>query len=155
MQQTKSNFKWLDSIQKWLLALLGINALFLALVLATPYLNFNSPFVRETRLLLDTALPVQQQSGLLFGNLQLETEGNLSLAAAKLYINGILAGNFGSGSLLTRVYEGDILVLDAAAYQRQLTFFLTTVSTNIDTSELSAQIITDGNAGEMPEISFR
>ena len=155
MNQTKQQFKWLHSVQKWLFALLGINTLFLALILAAPYLNWDSPFAREARLLLDTALPVQQQSGQLFGNLQLETEGGVSLAAARLYINDIFVGNFGTGSLFTRVYEGDRLVLDASAYQRQIIFLLTTVSTNIDTSELTARIITDGNAVELPPIRFR
>ena len=155
MHKTKPSFKWLHNAQKWLFALLGINALLLALVLLTPYLNWDSPFAREARLLLDTSLPVQQQSSLLFGNMQLETADGVSLTAARLYINGVLAGNFGNGTLLVRVYEGDNLLLDASAYQRQLTFLLTTVSANIDTDNLAALIITDGNAVELPPIRFR
>ena len=155
MKESKRSFVWMQNVQSWLFALLAVNALFLALVVATPHLNWNTPFAQEQRLVLDTALAVQHQGGQLFGNLQLETEDGLSLGAARLYRNGIFVGDFGASSLLTRVYEGDQLLIDAQAYQRQLVFHLTSASANIDTRELPPRIITNGDAVELPLIRFR
>lgn len=141
--------------QQIIFALLAVNLCLLLAVLLPPLWGWDSPFAAEPPPLLDLEIPVQQEAGLLFGNLQLKTADGLSLPAAKLLINDLEAGNFGASELLVRVYEGDILTLDGSAYGRQLTFFLTTVSTNIDQSGLPAQIITEGNRVELAPIAFR
>lgn len=146
---------WQRRVQKTIFALLLLDTCLLAAAVAPPFFGWPALFGNQAAPLLDMEIPVQQDAGLLFGNLRLETEGGLSLALATLAINGVNAGNFGAGSIIVRVYEGDVLTIDGDAYKRSLQFYISAVSSNIDSSLLPQSVTTDGDITKLPAISFK
>lgn len=104
---------------------------------------------------MDYSVAVSQDDQQLFGNIMIKTEDEVSLACAKVLINGESAGDLAEGSLLLRVHPGDLLSIDGSAYNRQLFFYLQGISSNIDASSLDVRIMTNGNVVEVGEIIFK
>lgn len=75
-----------------------------------------------------------------FANILIASEGGVSLERAYLLVNGEIRGNFASGSLQIRVYDGDILAVDCRAYGRELCFTVDILSASVDESYLPRQI---------------
>ena len=86
------------------------------------------------------AIPARAEEEGLFGNLYLESEEQISLEQAYLWINGEKCGDFAQGSLTVRVYPGDVIQLDTLAYGRTLFFSIQAVSSSIDMDYLSSAI---------------
>ena len=98
------------------------------------------------------ALPAA--AGNLFGNICIEAEEKISLAQACLLINGMKSGDFREGYLTVRVRPGDILQIDASAYQRELIFFVVETSASIDSNYLRAEVISYGDVADVGIIVF-
>lgn len=105
--------------------------------------------------LFNTAIQVDNQSGEIFGNILLSTDNDLSLEYAKVLINGIPRTDFSDGEVLIRVYPGDIVSIDGSAYQRELSFALEAISSNIDSTYLKTTINTKGNSVDAGIIVFK
>ena len=149
---------WQSLVQKLIFALLLINACLLAAVIVPPLLGQRSPFdTADTAKapLLDMALPVEQDTTLLFGNMRFSTAEGLTLEQARLLINGEQVGHFGAGELTVRVYEGDVVTIDGSAYKRLVLFHISAVSSNINSSLLPKNVSTNGNSIELPIICFK
>jgi hypothetical protein len=104
---------------------------------------------------LDPTAAVRQESGTLFGNVRIITDDNLSLSYAQVLINGVSSGDLAQGELLLRVYPGDILSIDGTAYKRELFFYLTAVSSNIDQNYLKVVVSTNGTVAEAGIVVFK
>ena len=75
-----------------------------------------------------------------FANIVIASEGGVSLERAYLLVNGEIRGNFASGSLQIRVYDGDILAVDCRAYGRELCFTVEILSASVDEDYLPRQV---------------
>jgi hypothetical protein len=105
--------------------------------------------------ILDPAAQVRTQDNSLFGNIKISVEDELSLAYAQVLINGIDSGDFTDGELLVRVYPGDIVSIDGSAYQRELRFNITAISSNITQDYLQTIVYTQGNIVDAGIIVFK
>ena len=114
------------------------------------------PSVKEGEIaLFDKNTVVSQTDDMLFGNIMFKTENNLSLSKAYVLINGEKAGNLGSGSLLIRVHPGDIVSIDSSAYRRELTYCISAVSSNIDSSFLAGDMAICGKTVDVGIVVFK
>ncbi|GEM_PF-2302989 len=103
----------------------------------------------------ETVLPATEDDTGLFGNITVEVVGYDSLSAAVLLINGEEAGSFEQGSVVARVYEGDVVEIDASAYNTWLTFLLVQCSSNIKKESLAKELTMQGGRGELGQITFK
>lgn len=102
-----------------------------------------------------TALPAVHDEDEVFGNLEIATRDGFALTKANILINGLICGNFKNGSVLVRVYEGDVVVIDTAAYDKEIEFILKNYSKNIDVDKLNAPFISRDGKVALGVISFK
>lgn len=104
---------------------------------------------------LDPAAAVREEDNSLFGNVRIITDDNLSLSYARVLVNGVSYGDLAEGKLLLRVYPGDILSIDGTAYKRELFFYLTAVSSNINQDYLKVVVSTNGTVADAGIVVFK
>lgn len=150
--QEKKDLNRFVGVQRILIFSLLIIAL---VILAVNFLPQGNEDSNGSVTILDPAADVRGEDNSLFGNIRIITADGLSLAYAKVLINGIDYGNLGKGELLLRVYPGDTISIDGSAYQRQLLFQIRAVSSNISREFLQTDIVTDGNIAEAGIIVFK
>ena len=132
-----------------------ISYLMLTVVLAYAACLLSPDRDGETLQPLSREVAVSHEEGSLFGNVLLAAENGLSLAEASVLINGEVVGNMRAGSLLVRVYPGDVIAIDGSAYKRRLGFTVSAVSANIDGSFLSGAVWTDGTVADVGIAVFK
>ncbi|MBQ2698883.1 MAG: hypothetical protein IJF62_02990 [Firmicutes bacterium] len=91
----------------------------------------------------------------LFGNIRISSMDGTSLEQAYLLVNGEVAADFGSGEVLLRIHEGDVLSIDGSAYLRQLEFYVTALSAGVDRDLLTMQVTTQGDLVALGKIHFK
>ena len=147
--------KWLRKTQKIITLLLLLDLLAWAGLHLLPGASLLPRDGGENPQIFDSAVTVRADSGGLFGNICVETEGRVSAAKALLLVNGLSAGDFSQGLLTVRVYPGDLLALDGSAYQRRMRFTITTLSSGIDSAYLPDTVVTDGGVTDWGVIVFK
>lgn len=80
-----------------------------------------------------------------FGKITIESEEGVSLAYAKLMINGLEAASFAAGCAEIRLRPGDIISIDACAYRRKLVFTIKEKSSSLSDVYLNKEIICNGS----------
>ena len=139
-------------IQKAIIILMM--SLFIVLIVSSIWQNAN-PSVNSNLSPLNTSIQANNDSSELFGNIELITENNLSLAYALVLINNEPIADFANGEVLIRVYPEDSITIDGSAYKKELSFELTAISSNIDKSYLKTMITTNGNSVDAGTIVFK
>ena len=86
-----------------------------------------------------------------FANVRVSTANGASLAQARLLVNGEPRGSFAVGTLLVRVYDGDILTLDCRAYGREVEFRVEVLSAGVERRYLPERFTC---GGEVKDIGF-
>ena len=104
---------------------------------------------------LDTSLPVVYDDTELFGNITIEIMGYHSLPQAQVLVNEKSSGNFQEKQVTVRVYAGDVVAVDASAYERAVTFRVVRASANINTSYLQENITVNSTKAKVGEVLFR
>jgi hypothetical protein len=136
-------------------------AVFLLLVMifgaqAAPYIGWNSPFsVVQRGENLDPAIMAAQEEDSLFGTVAIDVKNNISVPKAYLLINGQKSGDFASGSLLIRVYEGDKLEIDASRYEHDIIFSVANMSANIKENYISRELLLNNEIGFIGTVHFK
>lgn len=146
-----------DAVGRWA-AFCAILCFILVIAAQTAaYFEWDIPLAAHSReeFLAEEPLPVSHGAGALFANLRIETAEGISLPSAWVEINGLAAGDFTSGSLLLRVYEGDKLAINTAAYDRSLVFYLKGISSNLRGDLLPQRVETRQGKGEIGTIVFK
>lgn len=105
--------------------------------------------------ILEPATEVRNEDSSLFGNIKITADDGFSLEYAQVLINGIAFGNFKDGEILIRVYPGDVISIDGSAYQRELGFHVTSVSSNISKDYVSTSLTTNGDIVDVGIIVFK
>ena len=147
--------KWLRKTEKMITVLLLLDALAWACLTLLPGDPFALQDTAEVTEIFESSVTARSDSGGLFGNISVETEDQVSVAAAKLLSNGEAAGNFSEGVLTVRVYPGDVLAIDGSAYQRRILFRLTAISSGIDSSYLPETLLTEGGVADWGVVVFK
>ncbi|MDD2568021.1 MAG: hypothetical protein PHN47_03495 [Clostridia bacterium] len=104
---------------------------------------------------LDTTLPVVYDDTELFGNLTIEITGYNTLPEALVLINGSPAGNFKEKQVTIRVYAGDVVEVDASAYERFISFAVVKASGNINVEYLREKLTVNGSKAKVGEVLFK
>ncbi len=126
----------------------------LIIFIAVTFLPKSNP--SETNVsILDPTAAVRGEDNSLFGNIRIKTEDSLSLAYAHVLVDGADYGDLGEAELLLRVYPGDIISIDGSAYQKELQFQVTAISSNIDSEFLQTTVYSKGNIVEVGIIVFK
>ncbi len=146
-------------------ALIGFMARFLCVITlflvifaqGSAYFGWQIPISAKNReeFIKDQIYSVSQTENSLFANLRVEAQNGVSLPSAYILINGLKAGDFASGSLLLRVYEGDYLEIDCSAYARAINFKITGISANLKRETLPQTITVKNSLGEIGIIRFK
>lgn len=147
--------KWLKKTERIITLLLLLDMLAWAGLHLLPGVSLLPRDSGEIPQVFNSAVTVRADSGGLFGNICVETEGRVSAEKALLLVNGLSAGDFSQGQLTVRVYPGDLLSLDGSAYQRRLRFTVTVLSSGIDSAYLPDTAITDGGVTDWGVIVFK
>ena len=105
--------------------------------------------------LLQPAVETRDDAGGLFGNIKITADGGFSLAYAKVLVNGLAMGDFAEGEVLLRVYPWDAVSIDGRAYQRELTFHITSLSANISKDYVTTNPVTNGDIADVGIIVFK
>ena len=141
------------------IALIIFSLLALSLVLFAQtafYFDFDNGLVAKRSEEYFTAeLPTVREEYALFGNLELESAGGISLSKAVILINGQESGDFKDGDVLVRVYEDDVVTIDTSAYAREIEFGVSNYSRNIDIDKLNPTLISDNGKVDVGIISFK
>ncbi len=128
-------------VDRILLVLIFISLFPVLIIQIMPYFSditypgqkiFNNP--------LSTEVPIIIDEGALFGNLHLESENEVSLPMAKVMVNQVEVADFSEGTVLIRVYEGDSVEINSMAYQRDIRYQISNLSSNIDQSKLNHSV---------------
>ena len=80
-----------------------------------------------------------------FGKITIESEEGVSLAYAKLMINGLEAASFAAGCAEVRLRPGDIVAIDACAYHKKLVFTIKEKSSSLSDVYLNKEIVCNGS----------
>ncbi len=152
-----SEFRWMHSVFGLIILLLLADIFALALLYLPSYLGLDSPLVQKSDLaaINQTQIVATDDQNLLFGNIRIKTEDNLLLPKIIIYNNGLKVGNLGTGQLLLRVYENDVLTIDSRDYQRQIRLDINTLSSNIKENTLPKTLYLDGQKLDLAAIRFK
>ncbi|MGI5892231.1 MAG: hypothetical protein ACOX7H_05805 [Bacillota bacterium] len=125
-------------------------------VQASPYWGWSIPFsVAQRGESLDPAITAAIKDDTLFGNISISVKDNVSVPKAYLLVNGKEMGDFSSGSLLIRVYDGDKLEIDVSNYKHDIYFYIDHLSTNIEEENLQAELLLNHQKGLLGIIHFK
>jgi hypothetical protein len=150
--------KWLQLLceaEKTLKLLAFCGVFLLTAIQILPYFGLSQPNVERRGMDLDTSILVQEQKNGLFGNIHIYTENQVSLSEAYVEVNGIRAGNFAKGNLLLRVYDGDTVNINTTAYKRELVFYISLISANIDSDSIKKELLVNGENIQAGVIKFK
>lgn len=103
---------------------------------------------------LDTTLPVVYDDTELFGNITIELTGYNTLPQAQVLVNGVSAG-FTEKQVMVRVYAGDVVEVDASAYDRSVSFAVVKASANINIDYLQERLTVNSSKAKVGEVLFR
>lgn len=153
-EQDYAGIKWISAIG----SILSFFAVAACLLFSFVQLELYSPFSADESLppeIYVSAVSSRQTESGLFGNITIESQEQVSLAMAVLFINGERCGDFSQGSLTVRVYPEDVLTVDASAYRRELSFFIVEASPSIRAELLLNPLCCNGDTQEFGKIQFK
>jgi hypothetical protein len=123
---------------------------------AAPYIGWTAPFsVSQRGENLDPAIMAAQEEDSLFGTVSIHVKNDISVPKAYLLINGQKSGDFASGSILVRVYEGDKLEIDASRYEHDIIFDIDNMSANIEENYMSNRLLLNNEIGFIGTVHFK
>ena len=148
--------KWQKKVDISLI-IFSITALVLVIVAqAGYYFDFeNGLTAKRAEEYYKAELPAVREEYAIFGNIELMSKDEVSLAKAYVMINGQKSGNFKDGDVLIRVYEGDIVSIDTTAYDRKIEFYIRNYSKNINIDKLNQILESSQGLVDVGTVSFK
>ena len=101
------------------------------------------------------ARPAAADEDKVWGNVTLELMDFSTLPGAKALLNGEAAGEFREQSPTLRVEYGDVIAVDATAYESPVRVRIKSVSSVIDVRDLQEVTVINGECKELGKIKFR
>lgn len=99
--------------------------------------------------------PAASEDDEVWGNVVLELEDFSTLPEARILINGVEASNFSEKQVTLRVENGDVIAVDASAYNSPFKVRIKSVSSVIDVRELREMSIIDEDYQTIGKIIFK
>jgi hypothetical protein len=142
---------------EWLLALLVLGAL-AALLVCQFWLYVDRSRAAATWYGMEydeAVVPAAASNSGLYGSITLELAEYSRLEHAYVLINGVKAGDFSEPELTLRVFDGDVLEVDASAYNVPVRIRLQKASYGIDRERLFSEVQVCGERKEIGCVIFK